>query len=101
MDLVPYKPKELAKEVKLSEFNTKMVFFTLNLDINSFFELKVDPIPDDMLSVLNISSEGTPKIRFHDKARIVFGKQYFSVFFVGNQKSIIETDSDGERRISS
>uniref|UniRef100_A0AC35F552 Uncharacterized protein n=1 Tax=Panagrolaimus sp. PS1159 TaxID=55785 RepID=A0AC35F552_9BILA len=37
------KPVELVKKVKLSEFKTKKAKVTLKLDINSFYDFKVEP----------------------------------------------------------
>uniref|UniRef100_A0AC34GUN2 Uncharacterized protein n=1 Tax=Panagrolaimus sp. ES5 TaxID=591445 RepID=A0AC34GUN2_9BILA len=42
------KPSELVQEIKLSNFKSKKVKITLKLDINSFYDLKVEPFDESL-----------------------------------------------------
>uniref|UniRef100_A0A914YCF4 Uncharacterized protein n=1 Tax=Panagrolaimus superbus TaxID=310955 RepID=A0A914YCF4_9BILA len=68
--------------IKLSTFKTKKAKVTLKIDINSFHDLKVEPIDED------IADEKLSKMeQFSDaKFRLVFDKQNFGIFAVKDAK---------------
>uniref|UniRef100_A0A914Z926 Uncharacterized protein n=1 Tax=Panagrolaimus superbus TaxID=310955 RepID=A0A914Z926_9BILA len=82
-------------EIRLSNFKTKKVKVTLKIDINSFHDLKVEPIDEDImdekLSKMNLSD-----VQF----RFVFDKQNFGVFAVKDDKEQIQIRaSNGSEKI--
>uniref|UniRef100_A0A914P5I9 Uncharacterized protein n=1 Tax=Panagrolaimus davidi TaxID=227884 RepID=A0A914P5I9_9BILA len=74
----------IIEKVKLSEFKCKKVKVILKVDINSFYEFKVEPVEYEDKSELS-----------SDKARIIFDKQNFSVCIVKDDKETIITNSNG------
>uniref|UniRef100_A0A914PPN8 Uncharacterized protein n=1 Tax=Panagrolaimus davidi TaxID=227884 RepID=A0A914PPN8_9BILA len=48
---------ELVKEIKLSEFKTKKVKVTLKLDINSFYDFKVEPFVGEEEAKANVAEK--------------------------------------------
>uniref|UniRef100_A0AC35GPX0 Uncharacterized protein n=1 Tax=Panagrolaimus sp. PS1159 TaxID=55785 RepID=A0AC35GPX0_9BILA len=76
----------IIEKVKLSEFKCKKVKIILKVDINSFYEFKVEPVED---------KKGEKSQRSSDKVRFIFDKQNFSVCIVKDDKETIITNSDG------
>uniref|UniRef100_A0A914R5P4 Uncharacterized protein n=1 Tax=Panagrolaimus davidi TaxID=227884 RepID=A0A914R5P4_9BILA len=87
---------ELVKEIKLSEFKTKKVKVTLELDINSFYDFKVDPFNGKEEEENVAASLSALKLIVPEKAQMVFDKQNFSVLYFANGKEYSVNDSEGE-----
>uniref|UniRef100_A0AC35FS12 Uncharacterized protein n=1 Tax=Panagrolaimus sp. PS1159 TaxID=55785 RepID=A0AC35FS12_9BILA len=103
------KPPELVEEIKLSKFKTKKVKVTLKLDINSFYDFKVEPFYENEKvskknnveeekkskeSSANLAADN--KLVAPNKIRMVFDKQNFSVSYFVDSKEYKVYDSDGK-----
>uniref|UniRef100_A0AC35GUX5 Uncharacterized protein n=1 Tax=Panagrolaimus sp. PS1159 TaxID=55785 RepID=A0AC35GUX5_9BILA len=80
----------IIEKVKLSEFKCKKVKVILKVDINSFYEFKVEPVEDEKVDISELSSD-----KASAKVRFIFDKQNFSVCIVKDDKETIIKNSNG------
>uniref|UniRef100_A0AC35GB80 Uncharacterized protein n=1 Tax=Panagrolaimus sp. PS1159 TaxID=55785 RepID=A0AC35GB80_9BILA len=108
------KPPELVKEIKLSTFEVKKVKVTFKLDINSFYDFKVEPFNENQKeeikeNVVEKSCKAKPSKEIvvdsasddpilPQKAQMVFDEQHFSVSYFTDGKEHIVNDSNGEAK---